>query len=180
MRAALEYIRDVLQTEINMANYDDDDVRRINDESIDASRKAEQALTLPAPPVVTADQHEKLINDFGTACEIIALVKRAVSDLPPHIEDCIDSFVEERELKFPEVVPAEEAKRLEAEVEKWKSHFISMGAVAAQKYGAERFGENCLHYLHYDMLKEAGARMDDFHRCGTNDDGPPEGLGKTP
>lgn len=36
LREALEYIRDVLQTEINMGNYGDDDVRRINDESIDA------------------------------------------------------------------------------------------------------------------------------------------------
>lgn len=45
LRAALEYIRDVLQTEINMGNYGDDDVRRINDESIDASRKAAEALS---------------------------------------------------------------------------------------------------------------------------------------
>jgi hypothetical protein len=45
LRAALEYIRDVLQTEINIGNYDDEDVRRINDESIDAGRKAEQALS---------------------------------------------------------------------------------------------------------------------------------------
>ena len=78
------------------------------------------AITLPAPPVVPADQHEKLINDFSTACEIIALVKRAVSDLPPHIEDCIDSFAEERELKFPEAVPAEELKPLVTAIKNYR------------------------------------------------------------
>lgn len=73
---------------------------------------AERLLSLPTPPVVPADQHEKLFDDFDAACEIIALVKRAVSDLPPHIEDCINWFAEERELKSPEAVPIEDVKPL--------------------------------------------------------------------
>lgn len=112
------------------------------------------------------------------------LVDAAVNDAAfedksqPHT-DWITAYAgREIEAKLNEAV--EKIIGLEAEVAKWKSHFIALGAVTAQKYGAGRFGENCLHYLHYDMLKEAGARMDDFHRCGANDDGPPEGLGKTP
>ena len=64
---------------------------------------------------------------------------------------------------------------LEAEVAKWKSRFISLGAAAAQRYGTERWGDNCLHYLHYDMLEQAGARMDDFCRCGDDGDVPKQG-----
>lgn len=59
------------------------------------------------------------------------------------------------------------AKQLEREVSKWKQHFISFACVHAGQYGREHYGkEGCLHFTHYDLLKEAGARMDDFTRCG--------------
>lgn len=55
---------------------------------------------------------------------------------------------------------------LSAEVERWKDNFIPFLAVHAGNYGREHYGEGCMHYAHYDMLAEAGGRMDDFKRCG--------------
>jgi hypothetical protein len=53
------------------------------------------------------------------------------------------------------------------EVAKWKQNFIAFAIVHAGQYGKDHFGkEGRLHFLHYDLLKEAGARMDDFKRYG--------------
>lgn len=55
---------------------------------------------------------------------------------------------------------------LEGEVAKWKSYFIPFAIVHAGQYGEAHYGKNCLHFTHYDLLKEAGARLVDFTRCG--------------
>jgi len=55
---------------------------------------------------------------------------------------------------------------LATEVEKWKMRFTSFAATQAADYGRDRYGEGCMHFTHYDLLKEAGARMDSFKRCG--------------
>lgn len=54
----------------------------------------------------------------------------------------------------------------EEELAKWKSRFITFAVMHASIYGRDHYGDGCLHWTHYDMLKEAGARMDDFKRCG--------------
>ena len=53
-----------------------------------------------------------------------------------------------------------------AEVALWKKRIVPFLAVHAGNYGKDHYGENCLHFTHYDMLAEAGGRMDDFKRCG--------------
>lgn len=59
------------------------------------------------------------------------------------------------------------AKQLERELAQWKQNFIPFAIVHAGQYGKEHYGkEGCLHYTHYDLLKEAGARLVDFTRCG--------------
>jgi len=52
------------------------------------------------------------------------------------------------------------------EVALWKKRIIPFLAVHAGNYGRDHYGENCLHFTHYDMLADAGGRMDDFKRCG--------------
>ena len=52
------------------------------------------------------------------------------------------------------------------EVEKWKKLTIPYLAIHAGIYGRDRYGEGCLHYTHYDILEEAGAKMDCFKRRG--------------
>jgi hypothetical protein len=59
------------------------------------------------------------------------------------------------------------ASRLE--VARWKKAIIPFLTVHAAAYGRELYGDGCMHFGHYDMLKEAGARMDDFRRCGDNE-----------
>jgi hypothetical protein len=56
-----------------------------------------------------------------------------------------------------------------AEVERWKKNFLAFTIAHACQYGEEHHGKDCLHYTHYDLLKEAGARMDDFKRCGARE-----------
>lgn len=56
--------------------------------------------------------------------------------------------------------------KLATEVEKWKMRFTAFAATQAADYGRDRYGEACMHFTHYDLLKEAGARMDSFKRCG--------------
>jgi uncharacterized membrane protein len=56
--------------------------------------------------------------------------------------------------------------KLATEVEKWKMRFTAFAATQAADYGRDRYGEGCMHFTHYDLLKEAGARMDSFKRCG--------------
>lgn len=58
-------------------------------------------------------------------------------------------------------------KALQNEVAKWKQNFIPFAVVHAGEYGKELYGkEGCLHFTHYDLLAEAGGRMDNFTRCG--------------
>ena len=64
------------------------------------------------------------------------------------------------------VVTAEFARTLELEVARWKKNIIPFLAVHAGTYGRDHYGEGCMHFTHYDMLTEAGGRMDDFERCG--------------
>ena len=52
------------------------------------------------------------------------------------------------------------------EVARWKKNIIPFLAVHAGTYGRDHYGEGCMHYTHYDMLAEAGGRMDDVKRCG--------------
>lgn len=66
---------------------------------------------------------------------------------------------------FLEEVERQKAAAL-SDVERWKKNFIPFAAMHASSYGRELYGEGCLHYTHFDMLEEAGARMDDFVRCG--------------
>ena len=54
----------------------------------------------------------------------------------------------------------------ESEVQQWKKNIIPFLAVHAGAYGRDHYGEGCMHFTHYDMLAEAGARMDSFKRCG--------------
>lgn len=59
------------------------------------------------------------------------------------------------------------ARQLERELAQWKENFIPFAIVHAGQYGKDRYGkEGCLHFTHYDLLKEAGARLVDFTRCG--------------
>jgi hypothetical protein len=51
------------------------------------------------------------------------------------------------------------------EVKKWKEKTITFGAVFMAPYGRDHYGEGMLHPDHYDILKDAGARMDDFKRA---------------
>lgn len=77
-----------------------------------------------------------------------------------HLED--DNF-------FPATVywrMCDVARTLEREVKRWKEHFIPFAIIHAAGYGRDHYGEGCLHFTHYDLLAEAGARMDDFKRCG--------------
>lgn len=67
-----------------------------------------------------------------------------------------------------EMVPITFARKLERDKNKWKKAIIPFLAVHAAQYGKERFGEGCMIDSHYDLLKEAGARMDDFTRCDTS------------
>jgi hypothetical protein len=60
----------------------------------------------------------------------------------------------------------ERAEKLEVEVERWKKAIIPFLAVHAAQYGKEHYGEGGMHYTHYDMLQEAGARMVAYKRCG--------------
>lgn len=46
----------------------------------------------------------------------------------------------------------------------WKRRFITFAIIHAAQYGIDHHGEGCLNAVHYDMLKEAGARLDDFKR----------------
>lgn len=55
------------------------------------------------------------------------------------------------------------------EVARWKNHFIPFAVIHAKTYGRDHYGEGCLHFTHYDLLEAAGARMDDFKRCGAPD-----------
>lgn len=65
---------------------------------------------------------------------------------------------------------SKQIKALQAEVEVWKQRFIPFAIVHAGAYGKDLFKKDgCLYYKHYDMLKAAGARMDDFTRCGDGD-----------
>lgn len=57
-------------------------------------------------------------------------------------------------------------RELESEVARWKKNIIPFLAVHAGNYGRDHYGEGCMHFTHYDMLAEAGGRMDDFKRCG--------------
>jgi len=60
-----------------------------------------------------------------------------------------------------------ESEQLRREVAKWKNAFIPFAIVHAAEYGRSRFGkEGCLHFTHYDLLHEAGAKLDAFTRCG--------------
>lgn len=61
---------------------------------------------------------------------------------------------------------ADEIQHLENEVARWKNNIIPFLAVHAGSYGSDHYGEGCMHYTHYDMLAEAGGRMDDFKRSG--------------
>ena len=66
-----------------------------------------------------------------------------------------------------DVVPALICRRIERDRDKWKKAIIPFLAVHAAQYGKERFGEGCMIDSHYDLLKDAGARIDDFTRCET-------------
>lgn len=57
---------------------------------------------------------------------------------------------------------------LEADVARWKKDAIPFVVVYAAKYGLDAYGEGCMYFAHYDLLEEAGARMDDFKRCGSD------------
>lgn len=60
---------------------------------------------------------------------------------------------------------ATEVERLRAEVADLKISVIAFGAPAAARYARDfGFSENHMHPAHYDILKSAGARMDDFVR----------------
>ena len=60
---------------------------------------------------------------------------------------------------------ASEIEWLRAEVADLKISVIAFGAPAAARYACEfGFSENHMHPAHYDILKSAGARMDDFVR----------------
>lgn len=61
---------------------------------------------------------------------------------------------------------ADEIENLDREVERWKKSIIPFLAVHAGVYGRDHYGECCMHFTHYDLLKEAGGRMDDFKRSG--------------
>lgn len=64
------------------------------------------------------------------------------------------------------VAARKERDEARAEVARWKKNIIPFLAVHAGTYGRDHYGEGCMHYTHYDMLAEAGGRMDDFKRCG--------------
>ena len=69
------------------------------------------------------------------------------------------------------------AKQLERELAQWKQNFIPFAIVHAGQYGKDHYGkEGCLHFTHYDLLKEAGARLVDFTRCGDSQN--VDGLGR--
>ena len=70
------------------------------------------------------------------------------------------------------VVKRDFARQLEQEVAKWKENFMPFALIHAARYGAERYGKDCIHFTHYDMLKEAGARLVDFKRCGDSQNDP--------
>ena len=55
---------------------------------------------------------------------------------------------------------------IEREVTRWKDLFVTFAIVHAGRYGEEHYGKGCMHFTHYDLLKEAGARLVDFKRCG--------------
>lgn len=86
-----------------------------------------------------------------------------------------ESALEKVHIRFGVHADAEFARRLErerdearAEVEKWKHHFITFACIHAAAYGKEHYGDGYMHPAHYDLLKEAGARMDDFKRAESN------------
>lgn len=58
------------------------------------------------------------------------------------------------------------AVEMERENAEWKRRIIPFLAIHAANYGLDHYGEGCMHFTHYDMLAEAGGRVDDFKRCG--------------
>ena len=58
----------------------------------------------------------------------------------------------------------EARQKAEAEVKRWKELFVNFGVIHCANYGREHFGDGFMHPFHYDLLKEAGARMDDFKK----------------
>lgn len=58
------------------------------------------------------------------------------------------------------------AVEMEKENAEWKRRIIPFLAVHAANYGLDHYGMGCMHFTHYDMLAEAGGRVDDFKRCG--------------
>lgn len=52
------------------------------------------------------------------------------------------------------------------EVARWKRAVIPFLAIYAAQYGKDIYGDNCMHCTHYDLLEEAGGRMDSYKRCG--------------
>ena len=79
------------------------------------------------------------------------------------VHDCEVSY---EELQWAMLGMATERDNLVADVARWKKNIIPFLAVHAGTYGRDHYGEGCLHFTHYDMLAEAGGRMDDFKRCG--------------
>lgn len=51
---------------------------------------------------------------------------------------------------------------------RWKDLFIPFAILHAAPYGKNYFGDGYLYPTHYDLLKEAGARMDDFKRASVD------------
>ncbi len=58
-----------------------------------------------------------------------------------------------------------EVARLREDVKRWKELFVNFAIVHCGQYGEQHFGKDYLHPLHYDLLKEAGARMVDFKQA---------------
>ena len=58
-----------------------------------------------------------------------------------------------------------EVARLREEVKKWKQLFVNFAVIHCGQFGEQNFGKDYLHPLHYDLLKEAGARMVNFKRA---------------
>ena len=71
-----------------------------------------------------------------------------------------------------EIVHASLCRRIERErddaleeVKRWKENCTPFLVIYAAKYGEENIGKGFLHASHYDLLEQAGARMDAFTRA---------------
>lgn len=74
--------------------------------------------------------------------------------------------IEEGAIQFPLCREREARQKAEAEVKYWKGLFVNFAVIHCSAYGKEHFGDGFLHPVHYDLLQEAGARMDDFQKGG--------------